>query len=257
MRVENFDSGDYCSAVFLPQSGSELPLSQSIRPVETTVAERGRRRKASRSHHGLEIRDERQPIRRTSQEIEPWSHLVTSSPTVPQQPPRLQWEVRTDKFFKSLPVSEEEWCRKRTMAGLVSEADLLQVYDELCGQHSKGHTASPRADTEGAGRKLDLSGLAKACSSAFVAGKLQSIIGQLLYRIFLATCIVASKKGYDPEDVDRAHRQYLSACGKFNGQGENTLHRERSTVLWELQEQQRQFRRGLLHRGFEIFIIGR
>lgn len=258
MRVDDFDSDDCSSAVpvSVSRSSLKLTLSRITRPARADAADSGRVRKASRGHRSLGPRKERQYIGRFPQEIEPWTHLVTSSPPVTRQPPPL-WEDRTGNFFQRLPVSEDEWSRKRTRAGLTNEADLLRVYDQVCGRQSNGHTASPGAGTEGAGKKLDLSGLVKTYSSISVAGKLRQIIDQLLYRTFLATCIVASKQGCNLEDVDRAHRQYLEACGKSNDKGDNTLRRERATVLWELQEQQRQFRRGLLHRGFEIFIIGR
>lgn len=263
MRIDNFDGDDRSYAGFLLELTSDLPLHECILQLETQVREK-RQHSSSAKEHQPTSHDTHQPA--TSLFSPPSSRQVTPFVSCPgdqtftvtlpslstvSKPP--QWVDRTRSFLENLPASEEEWSAKRQKVGLNTEYHILDAYDKLtgCSHEEQSHYVAKNT-----GDKLDLSAFAKSCGAAVEQAASYTVLSQVLCRVFIATCIVALKDGEEQSLVDQAQRDFWVACGKSGEQADAWIQRDRSIVQWELHEQQRQFRQGLLHRGFEIFANG-
>lgn len=150
------------------------------------------------------------------------------------------WRTKTASFFKSLPVSEQDWTENRTATRFLSQSDILSTTKSLIS--GPAVSAMPLQDA--------LESIAKNAASPRAANTTR--FHEL---IFLAICTVALGEGHPEESVNRAQLVYLAACGRRSDRSSKRLMTDRALVIWLLQAMRRQFRRGLLHRAFEIFFI--
>jgi len=170
-----------------------------------------------------------------------------------------KWQKRTGTFFAGLPVSEEQWCKKREATGLLGASGILYAVD--CLTTSQLSDVKSVESVEDHARKPDLQdaleSFARIAGSSLVAGKLHHNISHFISLVFIATCCVAIYKGHEESLVDAAQREFLTLSRGKCEAGHKQLATDRTAVRWLLQEMQRQFRRGLRHRAFEIFLNGK
>ncbi|KAK3688011.1 hypothetical protein B0T22DRAFT_142769 [Podospora appendiculata] len=192
------------------------------------------------------------PTPSPSLNIEVWGPVKQPSPS--RRAAVNVWKERTTSFFDGLPRSEDQWRKKRQGVSLLHETDILSVVDHLTtGRLSDnssltGHTAAP-----------DLQGALEAFAQK-VGSNLLKVAGfyhasRFLSFIFIATCSVALYEGHPICLVNTAQRKFLTATRGNCRKGDNRLAKDRSAVLWLLREMQIQFRRGLRHRAFELFLL--
>ncbi|KAH8909457.1 hypothetical protein BR93DRAFT_924438 [Coniochaeta sp. PMI_546] len=160
---------------------------------------------------------------------------------------------RTTCFFKNLPISEEQWVQKRKSVGLSSSDDILRAVDYLTtgkltyDNSTTDYTTSPDVQDV-------LNAFAHNSGKSLVKGQFTQMLSHFNSLVFIATCQVALDQGHPKSGVDDAQRQFLEESSGKCEAAPKQLAKHRSAVRWLLQEQQRQFRRGLGHRGLEIFI---
>ena len=238
-RIDNFAGDDHAYAGYLLEVLTRT-LPGCIRRLEEQVKEARRDSNPPRTRVVLEFSDSTTP---TDLQVE------TSNTT--KQPPL--WVGRTASFFKDLPKTEGQWFRKRESAGLSSAKDILLTARCL----ATGRLGSiPFTDhTKRSDLQDSLITFAHNIGEALAGAKLYSHISHFLSLIFVATCCVAKKKGHPGELVDEAQRKLIEASrGKCN-KGFQQLINDRASMTWLLQEMQRQFRRGLRQRAFELFFL--
>jgi hypothetical protein len=211
---------------------------------------------------------------RNSQLVEPEDspslHIELWNPTTEYKPAQSSpasgvWERRTATFFQNLPVSEEQWRQKRQTAQLYTADDVLRTVDCLVAgsldplRNGKCSSAEKSASLVAAGDQgsVDaLSSSAERAAALIATAEHSKHVAQFFSLVFMAECRVALFNGCSETSVYSAIRKFVEASGgKCNGDKTPAL--LLSTTLWVLQEQQRQFRRGLLHRGFELFFNGK
>jgi hypothetical protein len=157
---------------------------------------------------------------------------------------------RTASFFTDLPKTEDQWCEKRKSARLSSEEDILFTARCLATARLKSipftdHTQKPDLQDS-------LICFAENVREALAGSNSYSNISHFLSLIFVATCCVAKKKGYP---VDDAQRNLIEVSRGKCDKALQPLLNDRASVIWLLQEMQRQFRRGLRQRAFELFFL--
>ncbi|KAL2125780.1 hypothetical protein VTI74DRAFT_2760 [Chaetomium olivicolor] len=97
-----------------------------------------------------------------------------------------------------------------------------------------------------------LSSSAEQAAALIAKAKHSKYIAQFFSLVFMAECRVALFTGCPETSVYNAIRKFVEASGG-KCVGDKTPALLLSTTLWVLQEQERQFSRGLLHRGIEVF----
>ncbi|KAK3934396.1 hypothetical protein QBC46DRAFT_80221 [Diplogelasinospora grovesii] len=193
----------------------------------------------------------RRPTLPPSLDIEIWDPAKSPPPVTSCSP---VWKDRTASFFASLPNSEDLWCDMRESVGFSDAHGILRAVDYLTTARLSDdssfidHIAKP--DLQDA-----LTTFARNVGLSLVSGELFHKASHFLSMIFIATCCVALCDGHPESSVNAAQQEFLKASrGKCDG-GAKDLAKDRQAVRWLLAEMQRQFRRGLRHRGFELFFL--
>ena len=163
------------------------------------------------------------------------------------------WVKLTASFFENLPTTEDEWCEKRESAALSTEADILSTARALAT--ARLEMSVPFIDhTKEKDLQDYLRRFAENVGNALVTAKWRSNISHFLSLIFVATCCVAHHQGHQVDDAQR--KLAVVSSGKCD-KGPAALTNDRAVVKWFLQQQQCQYRRGLNHRGFEVFLLSK
>ncbi|KAH7303720.1 hypothetical protein B0I35DRAFT_465552, partial [Stachybotrys elegans] len=288
MRIDGYAGDDWSYAGYLYQILSGISLAQCIAHLEKQVETRRKRyapnsipeeqlvasRDAIAQHTSRPVNQRFNPIDHNIRGLAPkfkelpveqWNPHTdykrppprapkAHSPKAPEAgPPR--WEIRTTTFFQELPTSEEGWMAKRKQVGLVTQDHILEAADilETCVIPSMLVESATSMVESHQGDLLHT--FATTCGGLMVKGKFQQNLTHFMSLVFIATCCVALKYGHPPHLVYSAQREFNGAFrGKKCEAGEKRLDMDRSAVLWLLKEMQRQFRRGLQHRAFELFL---
>lgn len=159
-------------------------------------------------------------------------------------------------FLAGMPASEEEWLNKRKSVGLSNSDDILSVVDCLSTHRFSNNSFGIPELSKCADLQDALMSMARSVGSLMATGKLHYNISQFMSLVFTAICCVALDQGHPQKAVEAVQRDSIRTKGVCNANSKQ-LGKHRSTVRWLLQEMQRQFRRGLGHRAFEIFINGK
>ncbi|KAK4107111.1 hypothetical protein N656DRAFT_720758, partial [Canariomyces notabilis] len=279
-RLEDFGGNALAYLGYLYLKVTKVPVADLISQLEGQVAGLHGVQPRVPSHRSVQSEeDEGQTQRqhdsrvgnpRRSQFIEPKDspslHIELWNPTTEYKPAQSspanrEWERRTATFFNNLPVSEEQWCQKRQTAQLYTADDVFRTVDCLVAgsldplRNDKCSSAEKSAFLVAAGDQgsVDaLSSSAERAAALIATAEHSKHVAQFFSLVFMAECRVALFNGCSETSVYSAIRKFVEASGgKCNGDKTPAL--LLSTTLWVLQEQQRQFRRGLLHRGFELF----
>lgn len=276
-RIDDFMGDDRTYAGYLLEIANELPLPECIRQLEKQVKE-------VRQRHG---RASNSPINQLDEEVQvarQGEGRASNSPTAPfvftgyptppshdqlvfetwnpttdykEAPLAAVWPLRTVTFFQDLPMSEEQWLERRESVHLSSADDILRTVDCLMTSRLGDHRSSITDHTIISDLQDALNTFAWNAGSMVVAGKLGHNVSHFHSLVFIATCCVALYEGHPQSSVDDAQRGFLAASrGKCEARA-GQLANDRAAVRWLLQEMQRQFRRGLQHRAFEIFLNGK
>ncbi|KAH6632459.1 hypothetical protein F5144DRAFT_490897, partial [Chaetomium tenue] len=174
----------------------------------------------------------------------------STTPTV-LQTKQPSWPQRVTKFFANLPDTTDRWREDRESAKLSSEEDILFTAHCLATarlRHIPFTDHIQRPDLQ-----ETLLSFAQNVGEALAGTKSNSKISQFLSLIFVATCCVASKEGHPLSLVNNAQRKLLEASRGECRRSDRSLMNDRASLIWLLQEMQRQFRRGLWQRAFELF----
>lgn len=285
VRVDNFDGTELAYVGYLCREVASVPVAELISHLEVQVATLRRvKPQAPNQPSGHLEDDEGQTHRqyesrarspRSSQLTKPkgspslhvqiWDPATTYKPVQRRPPASGSWVSRTATFFHSLPVSEEQWRKKRLNAWLSTAEDVLRTVDCLVTgsldprKNDKCSSAEKCASLVAAGDQDSgdaLSSSAERAAALIATAKHSKHVAQFFSLVFMAECLVALFTGRSETLVYNAIRKFVETCGgKCNGEKTPALFL--STTLWVLKEQQRQFRRGLLHRGFELFFNGK
>lgn len=165
---------------------------------------------------------------------------------------------RTQTFFEKSPKTEEDWIALRKAAGLSDTDAILRVIDSLTtGEllNSESRNATRLNGTSG-GLQCYLLLLAEIAGDMLSDAKLNTNVSKFYSLVFVATCSVALHDGHPQDLVDNALRDFLrQRRGKECDPGAARLSNLRGGVRWLIQEMERQCRRGLGHRAFELFFL--
>ncbi|KAH8910552.1 hypothetical protein BR93DRAFT_964422 [Coniochaeta sp. PMI_546] len=158
-------------------------------------------------------------------------------------------------FIKDMPTSEEEWGVKRKSVGMSSAADILRALRRFSIQPLSDNSLVIPDHTTYPDLQETLKSMARNVGSHMVKSRFERNLSHFMSLVFTAACCVALYAGHPEPLVAAAQREFLAASqGKGKCTAANThLRKCRSTVKWVVQEQQRQFERGLEHRAFELF----
>jgi hypothetical protein len=283
-RVDDFGGDDLAYLGYLYLAVTNAPVAELISRLEGQVARSRRVQPQAPSHRrGRSEDDEGQTQRQhesrvgnpgSSQLIErensPSLHVEIWDPTTEYKstqssPASGGWERRTATFFQNLPVSKEQWRQKRQNTQLSTADDVLRTVDCLvagsldplkndkCSSSEKS-TSLVAAGDQDSGDALSSS--AERAAALITMAEHSKHVAQFFSLVFMAECCVALFTGCSKTSVYSAIRKFVEATGGTCN-GDKTPALLLSTTLWVLQEQQRQFRRGLLHRGFELFFNGK
>jgi hypothetical protein len=287
-RIDDFGGDDLAYLGYLYREVTSVPVAELISQLEGQVAESRRLQSQAPSHSSSRPRDDegqtqrqhesRVATPRDLQTIEPedspslhieiWNPDTEYKPTQrrpAQSSPGSEWEQRTATFFGNLPVDEEQWRQKREQAQLSTADDILRTVDclltgSLDPPKNKECSSVDKSDFLVAageqGPRDALSSSAERAAALIALAKHSEHVAQFFSLVFMAECRVALWTGCSETSVYNAIRKFVEATGG-TCDGEKTPAWLLSGTLWVLQEQQRQFRRGLLHRGFELFFNGK
>ncbi|KAK3332663.1 hypothetical protein B0T19DRAFT_342370, partial [Cercophora scortea] len=168
----------------------------------------------------------------------------------PKPPRPTSLNKRMVTFLRDLPTSEEQWLEERKKTRLSTAAEILHAVDCLVnGQLDSDPVAGNVANH---GLQYALSSSAKTAGRMVATATNYTSIAHFFSLVFLAECEVAIVTGQPKSSVYLAVRTFIKASGRVC-KGEKVPELYLSTIRWVLQEQQRQFKRGLLHRAFELF----
>ncbi len=242
-RVDNFAGDDFAYVGYLYHMVTKVSVAELIPQLE---------------QQAVSLRNSQ------SLHVEFWKPNIEDKPAQPRKEP--SWESRTENFLKELPVSEEQWSKKRRNARLSNADDVLRTVDCLVtgslgllnddnndvDQEFQDSSCSPAEKAVAAA----LSSTATKAGALIAAAKHSNHVAQFFSLVFMAECKVALFTGHPEDSVNNAIRKFIKDGGG-TCVGEKVPALLLSTTLWVLQEQQRQFRRGLLHRSFELFFNGK
>jgi hypothetical protein len=185
-------------------------------------------------------------------------HVSNKDPSDPRTSGHARWLNRTKSFFKEIPTTEEEWIRRRKVACLSSTDAILRVIDCLIAGRLVNGTCRNATTLDGTldGLQSDLNSLAKAAGSMQSDARFNVNVSNFYSLVFFATCSVALHDGHPQSLVDEALRTFLTLHrGKVCKADAQRLSNLRWGVVWAVQEMERQCRRGLAHRAFELFFL--
>lgn len=241
VRIDNFIGDDAAYTQYLLQIItkylSELSPTERIRQLELQVkVQRSQRQTAS------------------SLCVELWS---------PRQPPpstskEPSWRKNTATFFEDLPTTEDDWRKRRENVCLSNRDDILRVVDQLAAGRIGENDQFTDHTTEKSSANALLT-FGRNVGSNLRFEETHHIVSRFLSLVFLAACQVAIYQGHPMSSVDDAQREFLKASrpnGRCN-QGAEALANDRTAVLWLIREMEHQARRGLQHRAFELFLLGK
>jgi hypothetical protein len=158
-----------------------------------------------------------------------------------------------------------QWREKRQKARLSTANDVLRTVDCLVtgsldpvknDKRSFAEKSASLVAAEDQDSADALSSSAERAAALIAMAEHSKYVAQFFSLVFMAECRVALFTGCSETSVYNAIRKFLEATGG-TCDGDKTPALLLSTTLWVLQERQRQFRRGLLHRGLELFFNGK
>jgi hypothetical protein len=163
-----------------------------------------------------------------------------------------------EKFLEGIPTTEEQWSGKRKSVGLSSAADILNAVDLSMYLFCDNSPAIPNQNNNPDLQEVLLSLARRFNSRGLIdpSDRFTHNMSHFLSLVSTAICRVAKNKRYPLKSVDAALKGYLEERKGICHAGPKQLREYRAAVGWLLQEQQRQFRRGLGHRAFELFFNG-
>ena len=174
---------------------------------------------------------------------------------------RHKLNPRVDSFLSNLPQNEEAWLDFRTNSTIGTSKGLLFTFDFLfTGQIGGEALLTERTETESSADAIQalLYRLAERSGNAIIEGKGHLKCATFLSVVFVCICIVAVGEGHPRHEAYAALRRYLTVVnGKNYICDDKKLGDYINGVRWLLQEQQRQFRRGLSYRAFELFFLSK
>lgn len=185
-------------------------------------------------------------------------HVSSLDPSDTQPSDRAKWLSRTRTFFERIPRTEEEWIRQRKVAGLSTTDAILCVIDCLTTGRLLNSRSRNATTLDGTldGLQSDLVSLAEAAGSMQSHARFNANVSNFYSLVFFATCSVALHDGHPQSLVDEALRNFLTLHrGKECEADAQRLSNLRWGVVWAIQEMERQCRRGLAHRAFELFFL--
>ncbi len=241
-RIDNFVGDDYAYAGYLLGLLAGT-LVGCIHQLEEQVKEIHQGSSPPRTHIVLELKCSTTPTRLQIDTPNKTGQRASSE--------RPNWEERTKCFFAGLPSTEDQWDKKRREAGLHDEIDIRFTARCLATACLEGIPFTNH--TQEIELQDSLLHFALNAGKALVGANSYSNISHFLSFIFVATCVVAKQQGHD---VDDAQQKFEESCGKTGKKKTpKALTNDRALVVWLLQEMQRQYRRGLSHRAFELFFL--
>ncbi|KAM7191154.1 hypothetical protein V8F33_009025 [Rhypophila sp. PSN 637] len=240
-RIGNFIGDDLAYAKYLCDTLlkciNELPLADRIPLLEEQVKSHQSTHQSTSSLH-----------------VELWSPPKQPSPSTSTT--SGAWRKKTTKFFENIPGTEDEWHTKREMACLSNADGILRIVDYLATGRRGYNSDFTNHSTEG-GSETKLSAFGRNVGLCLVIDKNHVVASRFLSLVFLAACQVAIYQGHSKQEVESAQREFLRASrngGECRAESE-TLADDRTAVFWLIGEMERQTRRGLQHRAFEIFYL--
>jgi hypothetical protein len=184
-------------------------------------------------------------------------HKSSRNPPNTRPGKRPRWLARTEKFFEEIPTTEEQWICLRKRARLLNADDILCVIDCLTSarliDNNRSRNATTPDDLQNA-----LVSFAEAAGSLLSDARFNVNVSNFYSLVFFATCSVALFDGHPQNRVDDALRKFLvwdRGKGKECMAEAQRLSNLRWGVVWIIQEMERQCRRGLAHRAFELFFL--
>ena len=283
-RFDDFVGDDLTYVGFLYLNVTNLPLSHLISQLEGQVEKSRRVQPQAPCHPGGHSEDDEGQTQRqhesrvgnprSSQPIEPKDspslHIEIWNPTTEYKAAQSSpvpgvWVGRTATFLRSLPVSEEQWRQKRLNAQLSTADGVLRTVDCLVtgsldplnnNKCSSAETSASLVAAEDQDSGDTLSASAERAAALIATAEHSQHVAQFFSLVFMAECRVALFTGSSETSVYDAIRKFMAASGG-EYKSDKTPRLLLTTMLWVLQEQQRQFDRGLLHRGFELFFNGK
>ncbi|KAK4139256.1 uncharacterized protein C8A04DRAFT_16021 [Dichotomopilus funicola] len=209
----------------------ELLLHECIRQLEKEV-------KVRRSRPQLGVR------------IEFW---LPPKQTLPSGRPSVnEWRKATKSFISGLPKTETEWREKREALSLSTTDDVLRAVDYLTTIRLDNNSCSKTHTTE-LSLQLALTAFGRNVGTNLALENVRRNTSRFLPLIFLAACCMAIYDGHSEDSVNDAQREFLRASRGRCDEEPKGLAKDRAAVRWLVGEMQRQFRRGLRHRAFELF----
>ncbi|KAM7182897.1 hypothetical protein V8F33_013949, partial [Rhypophila sp. PSN 637] len=190
----------------------------------------------------------------SSLHVELWSPPKQPSPSTSTT--SRTWRKKTTKFFENIPGTEDEWHTTRESACLSNADGILQVVDYLATGRRVDNSDLTNHSTEGVS-ETKLSAFGKNVGSCLKTDKNHVVASRFLSLVFLAACQVAIYQDHPKQEVEDAQRGFLKASrggGECRAESE-ALANDRAAVFWLIGEMERQTRRGLQHRAFEIFYL--
>ena len=205
--------------------------------------------------HGLEnevkVRRNQQPPSFT---VQFWVPLKEALPS--DRPPMNGWKKATKGFFDGLPKTEEDWSKKRKSLCLSTAEEILRAADYLAASQLDNNSCS-RAHVGEPTLPLALTAFGKNVGSNLASDGIRRNTSRFLSLVFLAACCVAIHQKQPVETVNAAQKEFLRATRGTCDEKPESLAKDRAAVRWLIEEMQRQFRRGLRHRAFELFLLGK
>lgn len=239
MRVDNFQGDDASYASYLCSQMQSTEMLEIIPHLESKV----RQGRAEHKTPPLVFKVYEPPLESNQRPTQRHPKCLPAACSTTAQ-----------EFFSNLPQSEAQWRDRREGINFVTEDDIYAVIYSI---RTCRHINSNDAELIVSGNlQDDLIAIAKRFGAASIATRLNSCIANFQSLVFTAICEVAIYCGHSLEGVNDAHRLFLTTSrdGTCNASG-LTLQKYRVALRGILQEMQRQYRRGLRHRGLEIFFI--
>ncbi len=248
-RIDDFDGDDRAYAGYLLEVLTQI-LPKCILQLEEQVKEARCGSNAPLVRVVLEFKDPTPPPGLQAEILDSAKQTPSSGHSKP-----AEGDV-TDSFFESLPKTEEQWLETRKSARLSSAEDVVFAVNCLATGRLNtkitftDHTSMPDLQDS-------LTTFARNVGKAMRWGNFCSNISSFLSLIFVATCCVATTRGHSMDSVDDAQRELIMANSGKCDKESRSLANDRAAVKWLLLEMQRQFRRGLGQRAFELFLISK
>lgn len=167
-----------------------------------------------------------------------------------------KWQSLTEKFFENIPDSKDRWVEKREAAFLSTEENIIAAIDSIKSSLIDASEVPASRDTEGNNLDEMLHTMGKKVEHMIKATNFATSVSNYSSLVFIAACSVAEALGHPKDSINTAQNAAYPHSRKGDSRDRH-LADDRAAVLWLIHEMEHQYRRGLKHRAFEIFLLGK